>query len=191
MSETPRHPRTDAQIARTNGNSLEYQFSYLVDHANQLERELIAAQAALSAAEQRAIVAKDKLAVANDALAIYCNRAREAEQRAEAMRKATIEECAAVMNRLESEMRFASKVSRDCGQEITANLQHGKADTCSFGASLIRALAAIASGAVDRFPYKECLTPNLCKQATFCRQDNGCTLRAQTLDEGAEESSNE
>lgn len=40
MSETPRHPRTDAQIARTNGNSLEYQFSYLVDHAKQLEREL-------------------------------------------------------------------------------------------------------------------------------------------------------
>lgn len=44
----------------------------------------------------------------------------------------------------------------------------------------------------DTFPYEPCVTPNLCRQAGFCRQDNGCTSRAQTLDAMPEsESGNE
>jgi len=37
----------------------------------------------------------------------------------------------------------------------------------------------------DSFPHNECHMPNLCKQAGFCRQDNGCTSRSRTDTESA------
>lgn len=41
------------------------------------------------------------------------------------------------------------------------------------------------------FPYKECVSKSLCRQAGFCRQDNGCNSRAATLDEHMPEQSKE
>ncbi len=63
-------------------------------------------------------------------------------QSAPVSREAVIEECANVCDRLQAEMRFSSKVSRGNGHEVTANLQHGKADTLNFAAAVIRSLAA-------------------------------------------------